>query len=45
MAPTTHTLRGQLADWNDLSLSMQEAALAVWRDHGLDAARTFCIGA
>lgn len=38
-------LRGQLLDFNDLSLDMQLAVYEVWRDHGYDAARVFCQGA
>ena len=39
------TLRSQVADWNDLSLPMQEAALDVWYQHGHQAAVVYCLGA
>lgn len=39
------TLRGQMADWNDLSLAHQEAALEIWRNHGHAAACVYCLGA
>lgn len=45
MKPVTHTLRSQMADWNDLSLEFQEAAYFVWCSYGLDGCRTFCAGA
>jgi len=43
--PAIHSLRSQVADWNDLSLDMQEAAYFVWCSYGLDACRNFCVGA
>lgn len=39
------TLRSQMLDWADLSLSYQLAADDIWADHGLDAARCFLAGA
>ena len=45
MNPTFATLRLQMADWNDLSLAHQEAALVIWLTHGYAAACVFSLGA
>lgn len=45
MFTTIESLRKQMLDWNDLSLSMQEAAGDVWAEFGIDAMRVFCMGA
>ena len=48
MPVTNHriaTLRSQIADWNDLSLEMQLAALDVWKEYGHQAAVVYCLGA
>jgi hypothetical protein len=39
------TLRQQMLDWHDLSLSYQMAVDDTWAEHGLDAARLFLMGA